>query len=98
MKKLTAILLTAVMTVGILSGCGTDKDQGTTVSGTVEEIKDFMFIIEAEDGAYYSFPRSEEDSFDMSGISVGDEIVVEYEGTISEVDPFEGTVISVEKE
>lgn len=95
-KKLTAMLLTAVMMMGVLSGCGSRK--GKTVSGTVDEIKQFMFVIETEEGAFYSFPLKDDDEIDFSGISVGDEIVVEYEGTISEIDAFTGELISVEKE
>lgn len=98
MKKIAAILLVTVMTMGSLSGCGDKTEQGQTVSGTVDAIKDFMFIIEASDGAFYSFPLNSENPIDLTGISTGDEITIEYEGTLSEVDPFDGKVISVEKE
>lgn len=84
--------------LGTLNGCGAGKEQGLTVSGTLNEVKDFMFIIETADGAFYSFPRSEDGVTDLSEISVGDEITVEYEGTISEIDGFEGKVLSVEKQ
>lgn len=103
-KKITAIILAAMMAMGMVTGCGSDgaskatekSANASTVTGTVDEIKDFMFVIETEDGAFYSFPR--EDGIDLSEISVGDEITVEYEGTISEIDAFDGEVLSVEKE
>ncbi len=95
-KKITGMLLAAVLTIGMLNGCGS---KGLTVSGTMNEIKDFMFVIETPDGAFYSFPRNTEDSsLDLSEIAVGDEVVIEYEGTLSEVDRFTGKVLSVEKE
>lgn len=94
-KKITAILLAALMVMGTLTGCG---KKGLTVSGTVDEIKDFMFVIETSEGAFYSFPISSDGEIDLSDIIVGDEIVVEYEGTLSEIDSFTGKVLSVEKE
>lgn len=94
-KKITAILLAALMVMGTLTGCG---KKGLTVSGTVDEIKDFMFVIETPEGAFYSFPISSDGQIDLSDITVGDEIVVEYEGTLSEIDSFTGEVLSVEFE
>lgn len=94
-KKIAAVLLAALMVMGTLTGCG---KKGLTVSGTVDEIKDFMFVIETSEGAFYSFPISSDGEIDLSDITVGDEIVVEYEGTLSEIDSFTGKVLSVEKE
>lgn len=33
----------------------------------------------------------------LDGVASGDKVTVKYTGTISEVDPFEGKIISVEK-
>ena len=33
----------------------------------------------------------------LEGVASGDKVTVKYTGTISEVDPFEGKIISVEK-
>ena len=68
------------------------------LSGTLDEKKDFMFVVTDEKGAAYEF------TFDASAkpeglddVSVGDSVTVTYKGTVSEADPFDGTVISVEK-
>lgn len=67
-----------------------------TLVGTMEEIKDFMFIVTDEAGTSYEF------SFDtkpdgLDDVKAGDKVQVTYTGEISEVDPFEGTIISVVK-
>ena len=68
-----------------------------TVTGVVNEIKDFKFIIlDEETDTYYDFPI-EEGGVDLSGIEVGDKIKVTYNGIVSQVDPFVGEVLSVEK-
>lgn len=68
------------------------------LSGTLDEKKDFMFVVTDEKGASYEF------TFDASAkpeglddVSEGDSVTVTYKGTVSEADPFDGTVISVEK-
>ncbi|MGN1314370.1 MAG: hypothetical protein ACI4VG_05065 [Lachnospiraceae bacterium] len=67
------------------------------VTGVIEEIKDFKFIVyDEESDTYYDFPIVE-GGVDMSGFVVGDTIKVSYNGIISEVDPFQGEVLSVEK-
>lgn len=91
-KKFAAMLVLSMMVMGSLSACGKNE-----ISGRVDEIKDFMFVIEASDGAYYSFPVNEETKSDLSEIEIGDEVTVSYEGTLSEVDAFSGEVFSVEK-
>lgn len=93
-KRLLSILLAAIMMIGMLAGCASNA---STVSGTLDEVKDFMFVIKADDGAYYSFPLDEDDEIDLSGFSAGDRVVVKYEGTLSEIDAFTGKLISVEK-
>lgn len=76
------------------------KQEETTekreLKGTIDEIKDFMFIVTDENDIPYSF-TFEEKPEGLENVSNGDAVTVKYTGTISEVDPFEGEVISVEK-
>ena len=100
-KKLVAIVAGTMLCAGLLAGCGqkenvpentvtesseSEGQKETTaepeesteekeLTGTIDEIKDFMFVITDEN----------------------DTVTVKYTGTISEVDPFEGEVLSVEK-
>ena len=55
-----------------------------------------MFVITDENDTPYSF-TFEEKPEGLENVSEGDTVIVKYTGTISEVDPFEGEVISVEK-
>ena len=55
-----------------------------------------MFVVTDKNGTPYEF------SFDkapkgLKSIKEGDTVVVKYTGTVSEVDAFEGEVLSVEK-
>ena len=66
------------------------------LTGTIDEIKDFMFVVTDKNGTSYEF-TFEEKPEGLENVSEGDTVIVKYTGTISEVDPFEGEVISVEK-
>ena len=110
-KKVMVGVISVMLCVGLLSGCGqaASKDNGSTASnsatesqgekeleGTIDEIKDFMFVVTDENGTPYEF------SFDkapkgLKNVKDGDTVVVKYTGTVSEVDAFEGEVLSVEK-
>lgn len=74
-----------------------DASEQSTITGTMDTIKDFMFIlVDSEDHAYaISFegemPRG------LDSVETGDKVIVTYTGEISEVDGFTGEVISVEK-
>lgn len=68
-----------------------------TLSGTIDEIKDFMFIVTDESGASYEF-SFETKPEGLDSVAEGDKVTVTYTGEISEVDPFNGTVLSVEKQ
>lgn len=76
------------------------KEEGTAeekeLTGTIDEIKDFMFVVTDENDIPYSF-TFEEKPEGLENVSNGDTVTVKYTGTISEVDPFEGEVLSVEK-
>lgn len=105
----TALLAASLTACGSKPAENTDTDTGAAsssdsasaeskLSGTLDEKKDFMFVVTDEKGAAYEF------TFDASAkpeglddVSEGDSVTVTYTGTVSEADPFDGTVISVEK-
>ena len=101
MKKKLLILLAAVSILTLAAACGasgTQQQESSTLTGKLEEKKDFMFVVTDDDDVSYQF------SIDSSAapegyddVTEGDSVTVTYTGTLSEVDPFEGTVISVEK-
>lgn len=114
MKKTLMLLACTALLAASLTACGSgpaeNKDTGSSasssdsssaeskLSGTLDEKKDFMFVVTDEKGAAYEF------TFDASAkpeglddVSEGDSVTVTYKGTVSEADPFDGTVISVEK-
>ena len=72
------------------------EEEASEVIGTVDEIKDFMFIVTDDNKVCYAF-TFEERPEGLDEIAVGDKVIVKYTGTISEVDPFMGKISSVEK-
>ncbi len=67
----------------------------SSITGTIEDIKDFMFtIVDGADAYSLSF---DEKPKGLSEVKEGDEVTVTYTGELSVVDAFTGTVISVEK-
>ena len=111
-KKLIAIVMGMVFWAGlcgqtevkqdnaITNNSEEGKEEGTAeekeLTGTIDEIKDFMFVVTDENDTPYSF-TFEEKPEGLENVSNGDTVTVKYTGTISEVDPFEGEVLSVEK-
>lgn len=114
MEKTFLLLACTALLAASLTACGSgpaeNKDIGSSasssdsasaeskLSGTLDEKKDFMFVVTDEKGAAYEF------TFDASAkpeglddVAEGDSVTVTYKGTVSEADPFDGTVISVEK-
>ena len=72
-----------------------DEEKESTMTGTISDIKDFMFTI-TSDGNDYAF------TFDnykkpegLAEVKDGDKVTVTYTGTVSAVDAFSGTVVSV---
>ena len=110
MKKKLFVLLTVVCILALATACGsqtsgtdTDSNAGTqsgaqqeesTLTGKLDEKKDFMFVVTDDQGASYQFSAKPEGYDD---VAVGDSVTVTYTGALSEVDPFEGTIASVEK-
>ena len=71
------------------------EEKTESVTGKIEEIKDFMFTIESDKGTYaMTFDTAPEG---LSDVKEGDEVTVTYTGELSEVAAFTGTIISVEK-
>ena len=106
-KKLITILMGLMLSAGLIGGCGQTNNssesvkqeetaEGKELTGTIDEIKDFMFVVTDKNGTSYGF-TFEEKPEGLENVSSGDTVTVTYTGTISEVDPFEGEVISVEK-
>ena len=95
-KKLMVLLMLVVLSVSVLAGCGAKGEEVNTVTGTFMEKRDFMFTVQDERGHYFGFnfdvkPENYED------FENGDIVKVTYTGTITEVDPFEGEILSIEK-
>ena len=106
-KKLITILMGLMLSAGLIGGCGHTNNssesvkqeeaaEGKELTGTIDEIKDFMFVVTDKNGTSYGF-TFEEKPEGLENVSNGDTVTVKYTGTVSEVDPFEGEVISVEK-
>lgn len=106
-KKLITILMGLMLSAGLMEGCGQTNNssesvkqeetaEGKELTGTIDEIKDFMFVVTDKNGTSYGF-TFEEKPEGLENVSNGDTVTVKYTGTVSEVDPFEGEVISVEK-
>ena len=73
-----------------------DSQEEKELTGTIDDIKDFMFVVTDDKDIPYSFTFDEKPD-GLEGVASGDKVNVKYTGTISEVDPFEGKIISIEK-
>jgi len=76
---------------------GNTEESVSEVTGTLDEVKDFMFVVTDDAGASYAFPFEEKPE-GLEQVAVGDKVAVKYTGTISEADPFTGEVLSIEKQ
>ena len=110
-KKLTMMILLTAITASLIAGCGTkgsgngnsasqttgkeDAEDASEFTGTLDEIKDFMFVVTDASGSSYAFTFENEKPEGLDKVKVGDKVTVTYTGTISEVDPFMGEVLSV---
>ena len=78
---------------------GTEQNQAAeekSLTGTLDEVKDFMFVVTDDSGVSYSLTL-EGGEATLDGLAAGDRVTVTYTGVLSEVDAFEGTVLSVVK-
>ena len=98
MKRIFACLLAAALLLAC-AGCGAKKSgesgEEKTLTGTLDEVKDFMFVVTDDNGDSYAltFDSAPEGLADQS---VGDRVTVTYTGELSVVDAFTGQVLSVE--
>ena len=104
MKK----MMLSVMLIGLLAGvtaCGfgnsninlnENSDGNSTISGEVDEIRDYMFVLETGSDRSYAFPV-ENGYLELRGIREDDWVTITYSGELSEVRAFDGELISVEK-
>ena len=105
-KKVVMMVVTMAMAAAMMTGCGAKGDTASpttqesqtasTMSGTLDEVKDFMFVVTDAQGASYAFTFDGEKPAGLDDAKIGDKVTVTYTGEISEADPFEGEVLSVE--
>ncbi len=74
-----------------------DSRAESSVTGTICEIKDFMFTIETDSTAYAFSFDPENPPADLAAVKDGDSVTVTYTGELSEMDVFEGTIVSIKK-
>ena len=92
MKKLMALVL-ALVCVLALSGCNNRSmnyiiENEPSITGIVKETNDNSILIENESGEYWvSLNVENKDS--MTNFSIGDEVVVYYDGNIAESYPMQ---------
>lgn len=103
MRRLALLTAVLALAVCLAAGCGSGKQQpaqeaSSTLTGTLDEVKDFMFTVTDEAGNAYVFPVKEGSKPEgLEDVSVGDTVTVTYTGTLSLVDGLDGSVLSVEK-
>ena len=107
MKKLFALF--AAMTLLIASGCGASSEKGgetvhedtiqedtvQELTGTLDDVKDFMFGVTDSTGVSYAL-SFEETPEGLAECRTGTDVTVRYTGKLSEVDAFTGEILSVQ--
>ena len=92
MKKLIALVLALVCVLSLV-GCNNRSmnyiiENEPSIMGVVKDTNDNSILIENEDGEYWvSLNAENKDS--MTHFSIGDEVVVYYDGNIAESYPME---------
>lgn len=109
MKKMLACLL-AVLVLLACAGCGGQNNETAepqqeetqqpaeeqTVTGTLDEVKDFMLVVTDDQGASYCL-NFEQKPEGLADVNAGDRVTVTYTGELSEVDAFTGEILRVEQ-
>ena len=68
-----------------------------SMTGTISDIKDFMFTITFDGQDYdFSFDQNEKPQ-GLDSVKDGDTVMVTYTGTVNTVDAFTGKILPVEK-
>ena len=92
-KKIAGLVTVMIFAAAVFAGCGKKTSE---VTGTFMDKKDFMFTVEGSGGEFYGFNFDEKpENYDE--FENGDQVKVTYTGILSEVDPFDGEIISIEK-
>ena len=97
-KRIAVCFLAALLL--ICAGCGTQKAQDTveeqrTLTGTLDEVKDFMFVVTDDQGESYALAFDGSAPEGLDDQKIGDRVTVTYTGELSVVDSFTGQVLSV---
>ncbi|MBQ8857378.1 MAG: hypothetical protein IJ024_04445 [Lachnospiraceae bacterium] len=96
-RKLILLMIAFMLVTSVVAGCGSGKgEEQKSMTGTFMEKKDFMFTLLDSEGTYYGFSFDEKPK-NYDDLNDGDRVKVTYTGIISEVDPFKGEIISIEK-
>ena len=99
MKRIFVCLLAVVLLLAC-AGCGAMKSEESveekTLTGTLDEVKDFMFVVTDDNGDSYALTFEGNAPEGLSEREVGDRVTVTYTGELSVVDAFTGQVLSVE--
>lgn len=101
------VALVLALTLCLAAGCGgkdkkaadgADAAESSTLTGKLDEVKDFMFTVTDDAGEAYVFSLKDGDKPQgLEDVAVGDTVTVTYTGTLSVVDGLDGTIVSVEK-
>lgn len=107
MKQLGLVALVLALTLCLAAGCGgkdkkaaggADAAESSTLTGKLDEVKDFMFTVTDDAGEAYVFSLKDGDKPQgLEDVAAGDTVTVTYTGTLSVVDGLDGTIVSVEK-
>ena len=98
-RRIAVCFLAALLL--ICAGCGTQKAQDTveeqrTLTGTLDEVKDFMFVVTDDQGESYALTFDGSAPEGLDDQKIGDRVTVTYTGELSVVDSFTGQILSVE--
>lgn len=102
MKGTITCLLMAILLVLAGAGCGArdtpEADtQEKTLTGSLDEVKDFMFVVTDDKGDSYALSFEEgQKPKGLEDQEIGSRVEVTYTGELSVVDHFDGEVLSVE--
>lgn len=80
------------------SSSSSEQQQENSLTGALDEKKNGMFVVTDAKGVSYEFTYDPSDTpKGLDDVAAGDSVTVTYTGTVSEVDAFDGTILSVEK-
>ena len=80
------------------SGENRMAEEESTLTGTISDIKDFMFVITDKNGVEYALTFESKKPEGLSAVKDGDMVSVVYTGNLEQVEAFTGTIVSVTKE